>query len=328
MENSPSCEQQRLPSVHLHEERLREGRAISERDQYGKQEWNFEPSEEIVPGRHALKKLGGGYRYEAYLVWDTALYSIVVAKVVRPNLIGDERALKGLKGEFEMLWRLNHPVILRAFDAAFDGPRPHLVLEHLEGPRLSTLIRKYGWLPPEQLLPLAMQLCSAIHYLSHERVCHLDIKPANIIMSGPPRLIDLSIARSVEHAARSGKGVGTDNYMSPEQCDPDRFGPVGPASDIWGLGASLYQAATGELPFTKSSPDERWPVLREDVRPFAREVPEAIATPLLACLEKSSPNRPTAAELHDELEPLLTHLPKPRLGKLKPRMRPRRSART
>jgi serine/threonine protein kinase len=170
-----------------------------------------------------------------------------------------------------------------------------------------------------------MQLCSAIHYLSNERVCHLDIKPANIIMSGPPRLIDLSIARSVEQAARRGKGVGTDNYMSPEQCDPDRFGPVGPASDIWGLGVTLYQAATGQLPFTKSSQEERWPVLREEIKPFARVVPQAIATPLLSCLEKSSPNRPTAAELHDEFEPLLAHLPKPRLGKLKPALRSRRS---
>jgi len=301
---------------------------MSEQERSVKQDWNLEAGDEIAPGRHALKKLGGGYRYEAYLVWDEKLYSIVVAKVVRPNLVEDERALRGLKGEFELLWRLNHPVILRAFDAVLDGPRPHLALEHLEGPRLSTLVRKYGWLPPEQLLPLAMQLCSAVHYLSNERVCHLDIKPANIIMSGPPRLIDLSIARSVEHAARSGKGVGTDNYMSPEQCDPDRFGPVGPASDIWGLGVTLYQAATGELPFTKSSSDERWPVLREEIKPFAREVPEQIATPLLACLQKSSPNRPTAAELHDEWEPLLAKLPKPRLGKLKPGFRPKRSART
>lgn len=298
---------------------------MTEQDDNGNREWNFEAGDEIVAGRSVLKKLGGGSRYEAYLVWDESLYSIVVAKVVRPNLTEDERALRGLKGEFEMLWRLNHPVILRAFDAVLDGPRPHVVLEHLEGPRLSTLIRKYGWLPPEQLLPLAMQLCSAIHYLSNERVCHLDIKPANIIMSGPPRLIDLSIARSVEHAARRGKGVGTDNYMSPEQCDPDRFGPVGPASDIWGLGVTLYQAATGQLPFTKSSPEERWPVLREEIKPFARVVPQAIATPLLSCLEKSSPNRPTAAELHGEFEPLLAHLPKPRLGKLKPGLRSRRS---
>ncbi len=293
-----------------------------------KQGWNFEPGDEIVPGRFSLNKVGGGSRYEAYLVWDQTLYSIVVAKVVRPNLVEDAHALRGLKGEIDLLRRLNHPVILRAFDAELGGSRPHLVLEHLEGPRLSTLIRKYGWLPPEQLLPLAMQLCSAIHYLAGERVCHLDIKPANIIMSGPPRLIDLSIARSVEQAARSGKGVGTDNYMSPEQCDPARFGPVGPASDIWGLGVTMYQAATGELPFTRSSPEERWPVLREDIKPFARVVPAAIARPLLACLEKSSPNRPTAAELHDEFEPLLAQLPKPRLGKLKPGQRPRRSTRS
>jgi len=317
--------QQGLPSVQ--DAREEPPRRMSDRNHNLKQEWHFEAGNEIVPGRHALKKLGGGYRYEAYLVWDDTLYAIVVAKVVRPNLVDDERALRGLRGEFELLWRLNHPVILRAFDAQLGGTRPHLVLEHLEGPRLSTLIRKYGWLPPEQLLPLALQLCSAIHYLSSQRVCHLDIKPANIIMSGPPRLIDLSIARSVEQAARSGKGVGTDNYMSPEQCDPDRFGPVGPASDIWGLGVTLYQAATGELPFTKSSQEERWPVLREDIKPFAREVPEAIAIPLLTCLEKSSPNRPTAAELHDELEPLLTHLPRPRLGKLKPGRLPSRPRR-
>jgi len=293
-----------------------------------KQEWNFEAGDEFAPGRFCLNKLGGGSRYEAYLVWDETLYSIVVAKVLRPNLVEDVHALRGLKGEIDLLLRLNHPVILRAFDATLGGSRPHLVLEHLEGPRLSTLIRKYGWLPPEQLLPLAMQLCSAIHYLSGQRVCHLDIKPANIIMSGPPRLIDLSIARSVEQAARSGKGVGTDNYMSPEQCDPDRFGPVGPASDIWGLGVTMYQAATGELPFSRSSPNERWPVLHEDIKPFERVVPAAIAKPLLACLEKSSPNRPTAAELHDEFEPLLAHLPKPRLGKLKPGQRPRRSTRS
>jgi serine/threonine protein kinase len=299
-----------------------------EHDDAGKSEWNFEAGDEIAPGRSALKKIGGGSRYEAYLVWDETLYSIVVTKVLRPSLISDERALRGLIGEFELLRRLNHPVILRGFDAVLDGPRPHLVLEHLEGPRLSTLIRKYGWLPPEQLLPLATQLCSAIHYLAHERVCHLDIKPANIIMSGPPRLIDLSIARSVEQAARSGRGVGTDNYMSPEQCDPDRFGPVGPASDIWGLGVTLYQAATGALPFSKSSPEKRWPVLHEEIRPFDRVVPDAIAMPLLACLEKSSPNRPTAAELHSEFEPLLAHLPKPRLGALKPGSRSRRPSRS
>jgi len=285
-----------------------------------KEKWSFPEGEEFVPGRYALSKLGGGHRYEAYLAWDDALYSLVVAKVVRPNLVTDERTLDGLRGEFGMLERLNHPVILRGYDVVLEGPRPHLILEHLEGPRLSTLIRRFGWLPPEQLLPLALQVASAVHYLSQNQICHLDIKPSNIIMSGPPRLIDLSIARTFEHAARSGKGVGTDDYMSPEQCDPDRFGIVGHPADMWGLGASLYEAATGELPFSKSSDTDRWPATREDVRPPARAVPKPILEAILACLDKDPNNRPSATDFYDALEPLLTQLPKPALGKLKPKL--------
>lgn len=286
-----------------------------------KEKWRFPEGEEIVPGRYALQRLGGGSRYEAYLVWDDALYQIVVAKMIRPNLTTDERALSGLRAEYEMVERLNHPVILRGFDVVLDGPRPHLILEHLEGPRLSTLIRRFGWLPPEQLLPLALQLSSAVHYLAHNRICHLDIKPSNIIMSGPPRLIDLSIARTFEHAARSGKGVGTDNYMSPEQVDPDRFGTVGHAADMWGLGVALYEAATGRLPFTKSSDEDKWPATHEPVMPPAREVPDAILEPVTSCLDKDPAGRPSATEFHDTLEPLLTYLPKPVLGKLKPKLR-------
>ena len=287
----------------------------------GADQWNFAEGDEVAPGRHALTRLGGGRRYEAYLAWDDLLYSIVVLKIVRPNKVSDAGTLAGLRSEAEMLDRLDHPVVLRKFDAVLGGPRPHLLLEHLEGPRLSTLIRKYGWLPPEQLLPLALQLTSALHYMSRRDVCHLDVKPSNIIMSGPPRLIDLSVALTVDRAATDGHGVGTDDYMSPEQCDPDRFGPVGSAADVWGLGVTLYQAATGTLPFSKAGSAGDRPALREEIRPFEREVPDAIAKPILASLEKNSANRPSATELHDLLEPLLRHLPKPVLGKLKPRLR-------
>ena len=81
-----------------------------------------------------------------------------------------------------------------------DGDYPHLLLEHLEGPTLKRLLRRGGPLPREQALPLALHVASALHYLSMEGIVHLDVKPDNIVMGIPPRLIDLSLARSLEDA--------------------------------------------------------------------------------------------------------------------------------
>ena len=284
--------------------------------------WHLREGDEIVPGRHALQRLGGGHAYEAYLAFDDHLHAIVVAKLVRPHRLDDEHTLAALAAEAEMLDRLDHPVILRGFDAVLDGPRPHLVLEHLEGPRLSTLTRHHGPLQPEQLIPLALQLCSALHYLSAEGVVHLDVKPANTIMSGPPRLIDLSVARSLSESAALERPIGTDAYMAPEQCLPEELGPVGSPADVWGLGATLYRAATGQRPFPGADPDsdepqERWRQLV--ARPDAAALPASIAAPVLACLDPEPANRPRAAELGDALEPVLRAQPKPRLSGLKPR---------
>jgi eukaryotic-like serine/threonine-protein kinase len=284
--------------------------------------WELAEGDEIVPGRVALKRLGGGHHYEAYLAFDEHLHSIVVAKLVRPHRLADDRVLAGLEAEAAMLERLDHPVVVRAFDAVLTGPRPHLVLEHLEGPRLSTLIRRYGPLPPEQLVPLALQLSAALHYLAAEGVVHLDLKPANTIMTAPPRLIDLSVALDVEGAAGLRWPIGTDSYMAPEQCDPTGLGPVGPPADVWGLGATLFRAASGERPFPgaiKGSEDplERWPQLVGD--PDPGPLPAAVAEAILACLRRDPGQRPRPAEVAEALEPVLRAQSKPRLSGLKPR---------
>ncbi|MGH2821335.1 MAG: serine/threonine protein kinase, partial [Actinomycetota bacterium] len=148
----------------------------------GREDWGLAEGDEIVSGRHVLERLGGGRRYEAYLAWDEGLYSLVVVKVLRPGQVDDRRALDAIAAEAAVLEGINHPVIVRGFGLFLDGPRPHLVLEHIEGPRLSTLLRKYSALPPEQWLPLALQICSALHYLRIKGVVHLDVKPSNIIM--------------------------------------------------------------------------------------------------------------------------------------------------
>jgi serine/threonine protein kinase len=158
-----------------------------------------------------------------------------------------------LRGEAEALSQLAHPSLVRCFDAVLDGERPHLVLELLDGPRLSTLERRYG-IVVEQLLPLALQLCSALHYMHGRGWAHLDVKPRNIIMSSTPKLIDLSVALRFEDARRAASQIGTDAYMAPEQCDPDRFGQIGPTSDSWGLGVTLYEALAAEYPFPEAIP--------------------------------------------------------------------------
>lgn len=286
--------------------------------------WRLAEGEEFAPGRHALARLGGGHRYEAYLAFDDRMHAIVVAKLVRPHLIADEHTLAGLRAEARMLDRLDHPVILRSFDAILDGPRPHILLEHLEGPRLSTLIRREGPLQPEQLIPLALQLCSALHYMAAEGVVHLDLKPANTIMSGPPRLIDLSVAETLERARALDRPVGTDTYMAPEQCEPGSRGEVGPPADVWGLGATLYRAATGERAFPAGDPESddpaaRWPQLA--TAPDPGPLPTLIAEPVLACLQPDPDRRPVAAELSEAFEPVLKAQAKPRLSGLKPRWR-------
>jgi eukaryotic-like serine/threonine-protein kinase len=287
--------------------------------------WDFAEGDEIAPGRTAIKLLGGGFRYEAYLAWDDHLRALVVIKVVRPGLVEDARTLSGLADEIEMLERLSHPALVRSFGHDLDGPRPFVSLEHLEGPRLSTLLRRYGPLTVEQTVPLALQLCSAAHYMNEEGVAHLDIKPSNIIMGGPPRLIDLSVAKTHADCMNLSSAVGTDAYMSPEQCRPTGAVKPGAASDVWGIGATVFRAVAGKRAFPAGDRDAttdegRWPQLELEPDRMPDHVGPAVAEPILDCLAYMPWDRPTVAELADRLEPVLGALPKPRLSKLKPRI--------
>ena len=102
--------------------------------------WNLEVGTPIAEGRWVLERLGGGSRYEVYLVWDDRLFALVVAKILRPDQAEDARALRELRHEAEVLERLAHPVLVRGFGAVLEGRYPHVLLEHLEGPTLRRLI--------------------------------------------------------------------------------------------------------------------------------------------------------------------------------------------
>jgi eukaryotic-like serine/threonine-protein kinase len=293
--------------------------------------WDLEPGDDITERYAALKVLGGGHSYEVYLAQDSHRLALVVVKLLRPHLIADEHEKKSLAREAAVLERLAHPVIVRSLGADVSGERPHLVLEHLEGPHLSRLIRQNGALALEQVVPLAVQLLSAAHYLEREGVVHLDIKPRNIIMGGPPRLIDMSVARTIESALRISSPLGTDPFMAPEQCDPSRAS-IGPPADVWGIGATLYQSVSGRLPFprdeeyNRDDPLQRWPQLHHPPEALPKGTPSDLRDVIEDCLQPDPGRRPLAIEAVARLEPLVGALPaRPVLRRLRPRLGSRRS---
>lgn len=275
-----------------------------------KASWNFAEGDEVVAGRRARKNLGGGTTSEAYLAWDEQRCALVVCKLLRPDHVADDSALRELRREAGLLARLAHPAIVRCFAAVLDGPRPHLLLEHLAGPNLRRRIRRRGPLPVERALALALHLGAALHFLRSQGVVHLDVKPSNVVLGAPPRLIDLSIARTLERARRIQRPVGTANYMAPEQCAPGERGEIGSAADVWGFGVTLYEALSGRLPFPegagKSAPDAaaRYPQLVTDPAPLQGDLPAALGEIVMQCLSRESAARPTARDLVATLEPV------------------------
>ena len=291
--------------------------------------WGFREGDEIVPGCHAVRLLGGGQRFEAYLAWDDRLLALVVAKVLRPDQVDDPAALAAIAAEATMLEHLQHPAIMRSFGAVVDGPRPHLVLEYLDGPHLSSLLRNYD-VALDQTLSLGLQLCSAVHYMGTRDVVHLDIKPRNIIMAGPPRLIDMSLALRTGELAGVSSPVGTARYMAPEQCDSARFHELASATDVWGIGVTLYWALAKSSPFPApageedASPEQRYPQLVHEPAPLPADVPASLVELVRVALSPRPEDRPTAEQVAAELEPLAAALPRPQLGRFRLRAKTRR----
>ena len=286
-----------------------------------KDSWGFAEGDPITAELSALKLLGGGSAFEAWLAFDEITFSPVVVKVLRPSQVEDESSLRGLRREVSALAEINHPVVVRGLRGAADDERPHVVLENIDGPRLSSLIRRYGRLQDYQYLPLAIDIAASLHYFAHIGWTHLDIKPSNVIMGSPARLIDLSVARPEADARRLTYPIGTDAYMSPEQCDPGARVPTY-ASDVWGLGATLFHAVAGHKPFAKGDPDAddvrvRFPQLTSAPADLPDDVPTEVAKVIDACLQVDPEARPLPADVSDALQPVLERLPRGSLAGFK-----------
>jgi serine/threonine protein kinase len=261
----------------------------------------LQAGEELAPGYAVLEHLHRGQALDAYAVWSAERDCPCVAKVVRPDRLEDVRTRRRLLREGRLLTTLSHPNIVRAYET-LTRPQPTVVLETLTGATVAYLIEvehERRGLPVADVAELGLQLCSAIGYLHRHRLLHLDLKPSNVVAEdGRAKLIDLSIARA---PGRARHRAGTKLYMAPEQA---RGGMLGPAADVWGVGALLYEAASGRRPFDASA-RVVYPQLDGGVRPVGkvRRLPRGLSAAIDACLEREPRLRPRVAELAASLRP-------------------------
>jgi serine/threonine protein kinase len=225
----------------------------------------------------------------------------VVAKTLRPSTLGDRDALTRLRREGRLLRSLDHPHLVRAYET-LPGPPPVVVLETLSGETLAHLIdRRRRRLTAAELAVLGLQLCSAVGYLHRSGWLHLDLKPANIVAeAGRAKILDLSVAR---RPGPGRAGVGTWCYLAPEQARGDELGE---AADVWGIGVTLWEAATGRLPFGESDTEERraeYPQLHRAAEAVSRHrrLPAELARAIDLCLRPEPADRPSIARLWKRL---------------------------
>lgn len=252
--------------------------------------------------------LGQGGMGVVYLATQQKLDRLVALKMILGGESVRQTMLERFEAEAKAIAKFQHENIVRIFETGTHGGMPYFSLEYIDGETLSDVLRN-GPMSPEASASILESVARALHY-SHERnIIHRDIKPANVLLTddGVPKVSDFGLAREIERdqsLSVSGAVVGTPGYMAPEQARACET--IGPAADIWGMGAMLYAMLTGRAPFVGSNPGESvMMLLRDEPVPPSKmrmKVPKDLETICLKCLEKDPTRRyETAAALADDL---------------------------
>lgn len=279
---------------------------------------NFDPSDSqtslsgefpCLTGYKVLRELGRGGMGVVYLAHDNALDRPVAIKTFLSNS-GSEV----LTTEARMSGKLNHPAIVPVFEVNTACGTPYFSMAFIDGENLAQRISRQV-LAPEDAAKLGATAADALEHAHQAGILHLDIKPANILLDRAEnvKVTDFGLFALIASTTTSEGILGTPQFMSPEQALNDTE-KIGPASDVYSLGAVLYAAIAGRPPLVASNDTEL--VLRvASMRPkplasFALHVPAALDAIIMKCLEKSPEHRyASAEELKEDLEAFLARKP-------------------
>jgi eukaryotic-like serine/threonine-protein kinase len=217
----------------------------------------------LVVGRYIiLDRVGSGSMGRVYRAHHVMMDRVVALKIIAPEISSNERVVARFQREMKLVGRLDHPNVVRAFDADQINQVLYIVMEYVAGMSLGERLKRKGPIPAAEMVDYAAQAALGLAHAHDQGIVHRDIKPSNILLNEDRRIkiLDLGLGVLMEadaaatFATADGIAVGTVDYMSPEQaCGREVDG----RSDLYGLGCSMYHLMTAKLPFPGDSPIER-----------------------------------------------------------------------
>jgi WD40 repeat protein len=266
------------------------------------------PEAPAVPGYEILGELGRGGMGVVYKARHRALNRLVALKMILAGGHAGPEQLARFRGEAEAVARLKHPNVVQVYDVGEAGGLPYFSLELVEGGSLDQKLAGTP-LPPDDAACLVEKLARAMATAHAEGLVHRDLKPANVLLGsdGTPKITDFGLAKKLDvpGVTASGAVMGTPSYMAPEQAG-GKSREIGPACDVYALGAILYECLTGRPPFRAATKlDTLLQVLAEEPVPprqLNARLPVDLETICLKCLQKEAARRyASAGELADDL---------------------------
>ncbi|HEY7147807.1 MAG TPA: protein kinase, partial [Gaiellaceae bacterium] len=205
---------------------------------------------EVISGRYELEQLvGSGGMSNVFRAHDRLLERTVAIKILHEQYTRDADYVERFRREARAVAQLAHPNIVTVIDRGEQDGRQYIVFEYVDGLNLKDLSAR-GPLDPDEAIRLALQVARALSFAHERGLVHRDVKPQNVLLNddGQAKVTDFGIARSldVHGVTQTGTVLGTSDYIAPEQA---RGQKVDPKTDIYSLGAVLYELLTGEVPY-------------------------------------------------------------------------------